>query len=40
VVDLRDDPTALRRRLRTVAHEVGFFYLTGHGVSEDLTDRC
>jgi isopenicillin N synthase-like dioxygenase len=39
VVDLRDDPIALRRQLRTVAHEVGFFYLTGHGVSEDLTDR-
>jgi isopenicillin N synthase-like dioxygenase len=39
VVDLRDDPTALRRQLRTVAHEVGFFYLTGHGVSEHLTDR-
>ena len=39
MVDLRDDPIALRRRLRTVAHEVGFFYLTGHGVSEDLTDR-
>jgi isopenicillin N synthase-like dioxygenase len=39
VVDLRDDPTALRRQLRTVAHEVGFFYLTGHDVSEDLTDR-
>jgi isopenicillin N synthase-like dioxygenase len=39
VVDLRDDPAALRERLRTVAHEVGFFYLTGHGVSEHLTDR-
>jgi isopenicillin N synthase-like dioxygenase len=39
VVDLRDDPAALRRQLRTVAHEVGFFYLTGHGVSEHLTDR-
>lgn len=39
VVDLRDDPTALRRQLRTVAHEVGFFYLTGHGVPEHLTDR-
>ncbi|MDT5069300.1 MAG: hypothetical protein QOK02_5455 [Mycobacterium sp.] len=38
-VDLRDDPTALRRQLRTVAHEVGFFHLTGHGVSEHLTDR-
>jgi isopenicillin N synthase-like dioxygenase len=39
VVDLRDDPAALRERLRTVAHEVGFFYLTGHGVSGHLTDR-
>ena len=39
VVDLRDDPAALRERLRTVAHEVGFFYLTGHGVSEHLVDR-
>ena len=39
MVDLRDDPTALRRQLSTVAHEVGFFYLTGHGVSEHLTDR-
>jgi isopenicillin N synthase-like dioxygenase len=39
VVDLRDDPAALRERLRTVAHEVGFFYLTGHGVSERLVDR-
>jgi isopenicillin N synthase-like dioxygenase len=39
LVDLRDDPTALRRQLRTVAHDVGFFYLTGHGVSEHLTDR-
>jgi isopenicillin N synthase-like dioxygenase len=39
VVDLRDDPVALRRNLRTVAHEVGFFHLTGHGVSEHLTGR-
>jgi isopenicillin N synthase-like dioxygenase len=39
VVDLRDDPTSLHPQLRTVAHEVGFFYLTGHGVSEHLTDR-
>jgi len=39
VVDLRDDPAVLRERLRTVANEVGFFYLTGHGVSEHLTDR-
>jgi isopenicillin N synthase-like dioxygenase len=39
VVDVREDPAVLRERLRTVAHEVGFFYLTGHGVSEQLTDR-
>jgi isopenicillin N synthase-like dioxygenase len=25
--------------LRTVAHEVGFLYLTGHGVGAGLTDR-
>ena len=39
VVDLRDEPASLRERLRSVAHEVGFFHLTGHGVPEDLTDR-
>jgi isopenicillin N synthase-like dioxygenase len=39
VVDLRDEPAALRQRLGRVAHEVGFFYLTGHGVPEDLTAR-
>lgn len=39
VVDLRDDPEALRLALRTVAHEVGFFYLTGHGVPDELTRR-
>jgi isopenicillin N synthase-like dioxygenase len=39
VVDVREDPAVLRERLRTVAHEIGFFYLTGHGVSEQLTDR-
>jgi isopenicillin N synthase-like dioxygenase len=39
VVDLRDDPAVLRERLRSVAHEVGFFHLTGHGVSEQLTAR-
>jgi isopenicillin N synthase-like dioxygenase len=39
VVDLRDSPGQLRTRLREVAHEVGFFYLTGHQVSESLTRR-
>lgn len=39
VVDLRDEPAALRQRLGRVAHEVGFFYLTGHGVPDDLIAR-
>lgn len=39
VVDLRDDPEVLRRTLGQVAHEVGFFYLTGHGVPDELIDR-
>jgi isopenicillin N synthase-like dioxygenase len=39
VVDLRDDPAELRPRLRSVAHEVGFFQLTGHGVPEALVVR-
>lgn len=39
VVDLRDDAAHLRERLRTVAHEVGFFYLNGHGVPDALAQR-
>jgi isopenicillin N synthase-like dioxygenase len=39
VVDLRADPEALRRGLRDAAHEVGFFYLTGHGVAQKVTAR-
>jgi isopenicillin N synthase-like dioxygenase len=39
VVDLGDDPGQLRRKLRETAHEVGFFFLTGHGVPELLTRR-
>lgn len=39
VVDLRADAEQLRARLREAAHEVGFFYLTGHGVCETLTER-
>ncbi len=38
-IDLGDRPGRLRQRLREVAHEVGFFYLTGHGVPEALTRR-
>ncbi|MGH3967985.1 MAG: isopenicillin N synthase family dioxygenase, partial [Mycobacterium sp.] len=39
VVDLRDDPDDVRFELRTAAHEVGFCYLTGHGVPETLAAR-
>jgi isopenicillin N synthase-like dioxygenase len=39
VVDLRDEPAPLRERLRSVAHEVGFFHLAGPGVPDDLTAR-
>jgi isopenicillin N synthase-like dioxygenase len=39
VVDLRDEPAPLRERLRSVAHDVGFFHLAGHGVPDDLTAR-
>lgn len=35
VVDLNDAP----ERLRQVAHDVGFFYLRGHGVPAELSDR-
>jgi isopenicillin N synthase-like dioxygenase len=38
-VDLRHPAGQLRTRLREVAHEVGFFYLTGHRVPESLTRR-
>ena len=38
-VDLRHPAGQLRERLREAAHDVGFFYLTGHGVSGGLTDR-
>jgi isopenicillin N synthase-like dioxygenase len=36
VVDLRSESGSLREGLRTAAHEVGFFYLTGHGVPDEL----
>jgi isopenicillin N synthase-like dioxygenase len=38
-VDLRADFGQLRNSLREAAHEVGFFYLTGHGVAEALAGR-
>lgn len=38
-VDLRADPDRLRDRLRAAGHQVGFFYLTGHGVPPDLVKR-
>jgi isopenicillin N synthase-like dioxygenase len=39
VVDLTADTGALREGLREAAHEVGFFYLTGHGVPQTLAAR-
>ena len=38
-VDLRHPDGQLRTQLRVVAHEVGFFYLTGHRVPESLIGR-
>ncbi|WP_420714720.1 isopenicillin N synthase family dioxygenase [Mycobacterium sp. Aquia_213] len=39
VVDLTADIGVLREGLRAAAHEVGFFYLTGHGVPRSLVAR-
>jgi isopenicillin N synthase-like dioxygenase len=39
VVDLKAETAELREGLREAAHEVGFFYLTGHGVPETLVVR-
>lgn len=39
VVDFRQTPEDLRAQLRSVAHRVGFFHLTGHGVPVELLDR-
>ncbi|QLL07954.1 isopenicillin N synthase family dioxygenase [Mycobacterium vicinigordonae] len=36
VVDLGAEPEVLRDALRAAAHDVGFFYLTGHGVPQAL----
>ncbi|BDB40078.1 2-oxobutyrate oxidase [Mycobacterium kiyosense] len=38
-VDLRARPKVLRDGLRAAAHNVGFFYLTGHGVPEALVAK-
>ncbi len=39
VVDMRANSARLQKGLRDAAHEVGFCYLTGHGVPEELTGR-
>lgn len=39
MVDLRADSGQLRDDLRAAAHEVGFFYLAGHGVPDELPAR-
>jgi isopenicillin N synthase-like dioxygenase len=39
VVDLRAESSQLRQGLREAAHEVGFFYLTGHQVPRGLAGR-
>ena len=39
VVDLQAAPGQLRDRLREAAHEVGFFYLTGHDVPAALSGK-
>jgi isopenicillin N synthase-like dioxygenase len=39
VVDLRAESGQLRKGLREAAHEVGFFYLTGHEVPDTLAGR-
>ena len=38
-VDLRHPAGQLRGKLREAAHDVGFFYLIGHGVPAALTRR-
>ncbi|OBH76906.1 oxidoreductase [Mycobacterium scrofulaceum] len=39
VVDLRSSAAELRPALREAAHQVGFFYLAGHGVPQELSRR-
>jgi isopenicillin N synthase-like dioxygenase len=34
-----DEAVAFREELREVMHEVGFFYLTGHGIPQELVDE-
>ena len=34
-----DEATAFREQLRQVTHEVGFFYLVGHGIPQPLIDE-
>lgn len=39
IVDLKAESDRLRSGLRRAAHEVGFFYLAGHGVPASLVNR-
>ena len=42
IIDLSEldtDPEAFRAKLRDVMHDVGFFYLAGHGIPAPLTDE-
>ena len=34
-----DDSAAFREQLRQVTHDVGFFYLVGHGIPQQLIDQ-
>ena len=34
-----DEAEQFRRKLREVTHEVGFFYLVGHGIEQELIDE-
>ncbi len=39
VVDISQDPQIASQRLRAACLEHGFFYISGHGVSQELVDR-
>lgn len=39
IVDISQDPQLASQKLRAACLEHGFFYLSGHGVSQELVDR-